>query len=111
LNCSITIPLPTANGSGFFKECIANANEGIVEKTRKIQEDYIQILQRDDGTAKNIYLLDKKNIHNNRLQVINQYEEAGGKHKTRYDVTILVNGLPLVHVELKRRGCRYPRGF
>jgi type I restriction enzyme, R subunit len=86
----------------FFKECIANANEGIVEKTRKIQEDYIQILQRDDGTAKNIYLLDKKNIHNNRLQVINQYEEAGGKHKTRYDVTILVNGLPLVHVELKR---------
>jgi type I restriction enzyme, R subunit len=95
----------------FFKECIANANEGIVEKTRKIQEDYIQILQRDDGTAKNIYLLDKKNIHNNRLQVINQYEEAGGKHKTRYDVTILVNGLPLVHVELKRRGVAIREAF
>ena len=88
----------------FFTECIANTNEGIVEKTRKIKDDHIQILKREDGTTKNIYLLDKKNIHNNRLQVINQYEEAGGKHETRYDVTILVNGLPLVHVELKRRG-------
>jgi P4 family phage/plasmid primase-like protien len=69
----------------FFTECIANTNEGIVEKTRKIQDDHIQILKREDGTTKNIYLLDKKNIHNNRLQVINQYEEAGGKHETRYD--------------------------
>jgi type I restriction enzyme R subunit len=51
----------------FFTECIANTNEGIVEKTRKIQDDHIQILKRDDGTTKNIYLLDKKNIHNNRL--------------------------------------------
>ena len=58
----------------FFTECIANTNEGIVEKTRKIQDDHIQILKREDGTTKNIYLLDKKNIHNNRLQVINQYE-------------------------------------
>ena len=95
----------------FFTECIANSNEGIVEKTRKIQDDYIQILKRDDGTTKNIYLLDKKNIHNNRLQVINQYEEAGGKHETRYDVTILVNGLPLVHVELKRRGVAIREAF
>ena len=95
----------------FFTECIANPNEGIVEKTRKIQDDHIQILKRDDGTTKNIYLLDKKNIHNNRLQVINQYEEAGGKHKTRYDVTILVNGLPLVHVELKRRGVEIREAF
>lgn len=95
----------------FFTECIANTNEGIVEKTRKIQDDHIQILKRDDGTTKNIYLLDKKNIHNNRLQVINQYEEAGGKHKTRYDVTILVNGLPLVHVELKRRGVEIREAF
>jgi len=95
----------------FFAECIANANEGIVEKTRKIQEDHVQILRRDDGTAKNIYLLDKKNIHNNRLQVINQYEEPGGTHKTRYDVTILVNGLPLVHVELKRRGVDIREAF
>jgi type I restriction enzyme R subunit len=105
----------------FFTECIANTNEGIVEKTRKIQDDHIQILKRDDlpcpdcrqagGTTKNIYLLDKKNIHNNRLQVINQYEEAGGKHETRYDVTILVNGLPLVHVELKRRGVAIREAF
>lgn len=95
----------------FFTECIANTNEGIVEKTRKIQDDHIQILKREDGTTKNIYLLDKKNIHNNRLQVINQYEEAGGKHETRYDVTILVNGLPLVHVELKRRGVAIREAF
>ena len=95
----------------FFTECIANTNEGIVEKTRKIQDDHIQILKREDGTTKNIYLLDKKNIHNNRLQVINQYEEAGGKHETRYDVTILVNGLPLVHVELKSRGVAIREAF
>jgi type I restriction enzyme R subunit len=95
----------------FFTECIANTNEGIVEKTRKIQDDHIQILKREDGTTKNIYLLDKKNIHNNRLQVINQYEEVSGKHETRYDVTILVNGLPLVHVELKRRGVAIREAF
>ena len=95
----------------FFTECIANTNEGIVEKTRKIQDDYIQILKREDGTTKNIYLLDKKDIHNNRLQVINQYEEEGGKHETRYDVTILVNGLPLVHVELKRRSIAIREAF
>ncbi len=95
----------------FFTECIANSNEGIVEKTRKIQDDHIQILNRDDGTNKNIYLLDKKNVHNNRLQVINQYEESGGKHETRYDVTILINGLPLVHVELKRRGVSIREAF
>ena len=95
----------------FFTECLANTNEGIAEKTGKIQDDHIQILKRDDGTTKNIYLLDKKDIHNNRLQVINQYEETGGKHKTRYDVTILVNGLPLVHVELKRRGVDIREAF
>lgn len=95
----------------FFNESIANANEGIIEKTRKIQDDHVQILKQDDGTTKNIYLLDKKNIHNNRLQVINQYEEKGGTHKTRYDVTILVNGLPLIHVELKRRGIAIREAF
>ena len=95
----------------FFAECLANTSEGIVEKTRKIQDDHIQILKRDDGTTKNIYLLDKKNIHNNRLQVINQYEEPGRKHETRYDVTVLVNGLPLVHVELKRRGVAIREAF
>jgi type I restriction enzyme R subunit len=95
----------------FFTECIANTNERIVEKTRKIQDDHIQILKREDGTTKNVYLLDKRNVHNNRLQVINQYEETGGKHETRYDVTILVNGLPLVHVELKRRGVAIREAF
>lgn len=95
----------------FFRECLASSNEGIVEKTRKIQIDHQQNLRRDNGTIKNIYLLDKKNIHNNRVQVINQYEESGGTHETRYDVTILVNGLPLVHVELKRRGVAIREAF
>lgn len=95
----------------FFKDNLAGANEGIVEKTRKIQSDHVQPLQRDDGTSKNVYLLDKKNIHNNRLQVLNQYEEDQGKRNTRYDVTILVNGLPLVHVELKRRGVPIREAF
>lgn len=97
--------------SRFFTNNLASKNEGIVEKTRKIQTDHVHILQRDDGTTKNIYLLDKKNIHNNRLQVINQYEETQGRHETRYDVTILVNGLPLVHVELKRRGVAIREAF
>lgn len=91
----------------FFKNSIANQNEGIVEKTRKIQEDNVQVLKRDDGSTKNITIIDKKNIHNNFLQVINQYvvgKDDGAKYNNRYDVTILVNGLPLVHVELKRRG-------
>lgn len=95
----------------FFKEKIANPNEGIVEKTRKIQKDYIQVLERDDGSSKNIYLIHKDNIHDNYLQVINQYEETKGKRKSRYDVTILVNGLPLVHVELKRRGVDIREAF
>ncbi len=95
----------------FFKTSIASANDGIVEKTRKIQNDHVQVLRQDSGASKNIYLLDKKNIHNNRLQVINQYEEGAGTHDTRYDVTILVNGLPLVHVELKRRGVAIREAF
>ena len=95
----------------FFNNNIANSNDGIVEKTKKIQEDYIQVLKREDGTSKNIYLLDKKNIHNNRLQVINQYVENSGVHDNRYDVTILVNGLPLVHIELKRRGVALKEAF
>ena len=95
----------------FFNDNICNNNDGIVEKTRKIQEDNIQVLKRDDGTSKNITLIDKKCIHNNRLQVINQYEEDEGKYKNRYDVTILVNGFPLVHVELKRRGVALKEAF
>ncbi len=95
----------------FFSQNIAGANDGIVEKTRRIQDDHVQFLTRDDGSTKNVYLLDKKNIHNNHLQVVNQYEESGGAHETRYDVTILVNGLPLVHVELKRRGVAIREAF
>ncbi len=98
----------------FFKESVANSNEHIVEKTRKIQEDNVQVLKRDDGSSQNITLIDKKNIHNNSLQVINQYvitEEEGARHDNRYDVTILVNGLPLVHVELKRRGVPIQQAF
>ena len=95
----------------FFNNNIANNNDGIVEKTRKIQEDHIQVLKKDDGTSKNIYLLDKKNIHNNRLQVINQYVENSGNYDNRYDVTVLVNGLPLVHIELKRRGVALKEAF
>jgi len=88
----------------FFNTCIANKNDDIVAKTAKIQDDYIQVLKRDTGESQNIKLIDKDNIHNNTLQVINQYVEEGGNYDTRYDVTVLVNGLPLVHIELKRRG-------
>ena len=95
----------------FFNDVIANQNEGIEAKTAKIQEDHIQILKRDTGETKNIYLIDKKNIHNNYLQVINQYEEEKGNHDARYDVSILVNGLPLVHIELKRRGVQLKEAF
>jgi type I restriction enzyme R subunit len=94
----------------FFVERIAGLNDRIVEKTARIQEDHVQLLRRADGTVKNVYLLDKQNIHNNRLQVINQYEVAGAR-SNRYDVTILVNGLPLVHVELKRRGVDIREAF
>ena len=98
----------------FFQTYIANANEGIVEKTKTIQEDPVKVLTRDDGTSKNITLIDKKTIHNNRLQVLNQYtvtQDEGAKHDNRYDVTILVNGLPLVHVELKKRGVAIREAF
>jgi type I restriction enzyme R subunit len=98
----------------FFSQRIAGVNEGIVEKTARIQTDHVQVLKRDDGTSKNVYLLDKVHVHNNRLQVVNQYEvdQAGGAARAnRYDVTILVNGLPMVHVELKRRGVDIREAF
>lgn len=95
----------------FFNECIANQNDDIVAKTAKIQDDYIQVLKRDTGESQNIKLIDKDNIHNNSLQVINQYVEEGGNFDTRYDVSILVNGLPLVHIELKRRGVQLKEAF
>lgn len=95
----------------FFNECIANKNDDIVAKTQKIQDDYIQVLKRDTGESQNIKLIDKDNVHNNFVQVINQYVEDGGNYDTRYDVSILVNGLPLVHIELKRRGVQLKEAF
>lgn len=98
----------------FFNTCIANKNDGVVEKTCKIQEDNVQVLKRDDGMTKNITLIDRKNIYNNRLQVINQYvvtTDQGARHDNRYDVTVLVNGFPLVHIELKRRGVAIREAF
>ena len=95
----------------FFKTKIANQNSGIEEKTTIIQEDYIQLLTRDNGETKNIYLIDKKDIHNNKLQVVNQYEAETENRANRYDVTVLVNGLPLVHIELKRRGVDIKEAF
>lgn len=87
----------------FFRGVIASESDGIVEKTRRIQRDHVQSLHRDDGSVKNVRLIDKRNVHNNHLQVMSQYEQTGS-YGNRYDVTVLVNGLPLVHVELKRRG-------
>jgi type I restriction enzyme, R subunit len=95
----------------FFKSNIANPNSSIEDKTFIIQESHILILDADDGTKKNIYLLDKTNIHNNQLQVINQYEATNGQRANRYDVTILINGLPLVHIELKKRGVDIKEAF
>ncbi len=95
----------------FFNENLANKNDDIAAKTTKIQEDYIQVLKRDTGESQNIYLIDKNNIHNNSCQVINQYVGTLGSYDTRYDVTILVNGLPLVHIELKRRGVGLKEAF
>lgn len=92
----------------FFKQEIANPNFGIKEKAKIIQEDYKKVLYYekpvDNYQFRNILLIDKDNIHNNTLQVINQYETEDGTKTNRYDATVLVNGLPLVHIELKRRG-------
>lgn len=104
------ITFSDAEWERFFSTCISGANDGIVEKTTRIQEDHIQVLARDDGTVKNIYLIDKQHIHNNTLQVINQYEVEGAR-ANRYDVTVLANGLPMVHVELKRRGVDIREAF
>ncbi|MCY4137099.1 MAG: type I restriction endonuclease, partial [Rhodobacteraceae bacterium] len=104
------IEFSDAEWDRFYAACISGANDGILEKTTRIQDDYIQVLKRDNGTSRNIYLLDKKKIHNNFVQVINQYE-AQGKRANRYDVTVLINGLPLVHIELKRRGVELREAF
>src|SRR3989338_5504494 len=95
----------------FFVGEIANPNQSIEEKTATIQEDHVKNLTRDDGSIKNVYIIKKDNIHDNSLQVINQYATADGKRTNRYDVTVLVNGLPLVHIELKRRGVAIQEAF
>lgn len=95
----------------FFKGEIAKESSGIKEKAFTIQRDYKKSFVRDDGTQLNISLIDKKDIHHNITQVINQYATSGGTQDNRYDVTILVNGLPLVHIELKRRGVLLKEAF
>lgn len=99
----------------FFNERIAGRSDTAEDKTRRVQEDHVQLLTRDDGSSQNVKLIDKVVPHNNRLQVINQYEigqgEGGAARSTRYDVTVLVNGLPLVHIELKRRGVDIREAF
>lgn len=100
--------------TNFFREIIANQKDSIVEKMRLIQENHVQVLKCDNGKSKNIMLIDKKNIYNNTVQVINQYaisKDEGAIHNNRYDVTILVNGLPLIHIELKRRGIPIREAF
>lgn len=94
----------------FLVEYLDSPNDGMIEKTRKIQENHIYDFIFDDGHLKNIKIIDKKNIHNNFLQVTNQVC-GEGKCKNRYDVTILVNGLPLVHIELKKRGVNLHEAF
>jgi type I restriction enzyme R subunit len=110
-----SIAFSDAEWGSFFVERIAGSNDTAVEKAVRIQGDHVQLLTRDDGSTKNISLIDKKNIHNNRLQVINQYgigrDEGGAAQSNRYDVTVLVNGLPLIHVELKRRGVDIREAF
>ena len=95
----------------FFKGQLANPSQSILDKTAIIQANPAALpLERNDGTQKNIHLIDKVNIHRNQMQVINQYE-AAGNYSNRYDVTILVNGLPMVHIELKRRGVDLREAF
>ncbi|BAJ55111.1 Type I restriction enzyme R protein [Helicobacter pylori F16] len=87
----------------LYSQCIANKNDDYKAKTRKIQEDPIFNLTLENGKTKNIKIIDKKNIHKNALQVIHQYSAKGGKYENRYDVSVLVNGLPLVHVEFEKK--------
>ena len=94
----------------FVEEYLDKPSDNLVEKSRKIHENHIHDFVFDDGHIQNIYLVDKKNIARNKVQVINQFEQKG-THANRYDVTILVNGLPLVQVELKKRGVAIREAF
>ena len=118
LYANLKIQIERLNGVSFTKdewsrfllEYLDAPNDGMIEKTRKIQENYIYDFVFDDGHLKNIKIIDKKNIHNNYLQVINQFSQKGSS-QNRYDVTILVNGLPLIHIELKKRGVNLHEAF
>ena len=94
----------------FLEEYLDKPSDSLIEKTRKIHDDYIYDFVFDNGRIQNIYLLDKRNVANNAVQVINQFEQTGS-YDNRYDVTILVNGLPLVHIELKKRGVAIREAF
>lgn len=100
-----------ADWDRFFREHIARENDGIVDKTRRIQHAPVIDFTLEDGTIKNIMLIDRDHIYRNAVQVMNQYATDAGTHDNRYDVTILVNGLPLVHIELKRRGVELKQAF
>ena len=118
LYANLKIQIERLNGVSFTKdewnrfllEYLDAPNDGMIEKTRKIQENHIYDFIFDDGHLKNIKIIDKKNIHNNYLQVINQFSQKGSS-QNRYDVTILVNGLPLIHIELKKRGVNLHEAF
>ena len=94
----------------FCEEYLDRASDSLVDKSRKIHDNYIYDFVFDDGHIQNIYLVDKKVIARNKVQVINQFEQTGS-HANRYDVTILVNGLPLVQIELKKRGVAIREAF
>ncbi|HCN6842895.1 TPA: HsdR family type I site-specific deoxyribonuclease, partial [Escherichia coli] len=94
----------------FTEQYLDNPSDGILDKTRKIHIDYICDFIFDDERLENIYLIDKKNLMRNKVQIIQQFEQAGS-HANRYDVTILVNGLPLVQIELKKRGVAIREAF
>ena len=94
----------------FMDEYLDKPSDSIIDKTRKVQDDYIYDFVFDDGHIQNIYLVDKRNIARNKVQVINQFEQTGTQ-ANRYDVTILVNGLPMVQVELKKRGVAIREAF
>ena len=118
LLANVRVQLQTLNNAQFLdgewlrfvETWLDKPSDGIVEKTRKVHDDYIHDFVFDDGRIQNIYLLDKKNVTRNKVQVIKQFEQTG-THANRYDVTILVNGLPLVQVELKKRGVAIREAF
>lgn len=94
----------------FVESYLDKPSDSITDKTRKLHDDYILDFVFDDGRIQNIYLVDKHTIARNKLQVIRQFEQTGS-YANRYDVTILVNGLPLVHIELKKRGVAIREAF